>query len=416
MIMRGLAASCVLTLTLTPSPTGAQTPGPASALSDPHWAPFLGCWRAEGDRSGTGARLCVTPSGEGVTVTTVIANQQVSQETRVATGLERPVREQACDGTETAHWAPRSVRLYRSATVRCDAGPVRQLDSVSFLLDDDTWVDVEAVTEGAAVNVRASRLVRATNQRLPDGTSAAPAIAAPAVAAVRWTVEDVIELAHELPTDAVQAAISEGPANFRLNARTLTAMADAGVGERVIDLMVGLTYPSRFVVQRAAAAPVTAFGSGAFGWDPFFAPLVGPAALYQCYAPYGWASSAYWSNCAGYNRSMFVAYPGYYAGYWDPYGPAWVLTQAGGGGGTPVPQAEGRVVNGRGYTQVRPVEALPLAGGGSSSGGTSSGASSGSSGSGSNSNGVSSGGYSGGGSAGGGDRVAVPRPPPGGGR
>ncbi|MGE3473976.1 MAG: hypothetical protein AB7O28_26785 [Vicinamibacterales bacterium] len=348
-------------------------------------------------------------------ITTVIANQQVSQETRVATGVERPVRVNACDGTETAHWAPRSVRLYRAARVRCDGGPVRALDSVSFLLDDDTWVDVEAVTEGSAINVRANRLVRATNQRLPDGTSAAPASAAPAVTAARWTVDDVIELAHELPTDAVQAAISEGPVNFRLNARALAAMADAGVGERVIDLMVGLTYPSRFVVQRAAAAPLPGFGSGAFGWDPFFAPLVGPAALYQCYAPYGWASSAYWSDCAGYNRAMFTGYPGYYAGYWDPYGPAWVLTQPGGGGGTPLPQAAGRVVNGRGYTQVRPVEALPLAGGGGSSGATSSGTSSGSSGS--NSSGVSSGGYSGGGtSSGGGDRVAVPRPPPGGGR
>lgn len=416
MIMRGLAATCVLALALTPALAGAQTPGPPPArLADAHWAPFLGCWRAEGDRSGTGARLCVTPSDEGVRITTVIANQQVSQETRVATGRARPVRVNACDGTETAHWAPRSVRLYRTAQVRCDGGPLRELDSVSFLLDDDTWVDVEAVTEGAVVNVRANRLVRARNQGLPDGTSAAPSIAAPAVAPSRWTVEDVIELAHELPTDAVQAAISEGPVNFRLNARALTAMADAGVGERVIDLMVGLTYPERFVVQRAAAAPAPAFGSGAFGWDPFFAPLVGPAALYQCYSPYGWASSSYWSDCASYNRAMFVGYPGYYAGYWDPYGPAWVLTQGGGSTSPPAPQAEGRVVNGRGYTQVRPVEALPVAGGGASSGVTSSGSSSGSSGS--NPSGVSSGGYSGGGgSTGGGERVAVPRPPPGGAR
>ena len=82
------------------------------------------------------------------------------------------------------------------------------------------------------------------------------------------------------------------------------------------------------------------------------------------------------------------------------------------------PAAEGRVVNGRGYTQVRPRDAEPSPG---RSGNVGNGAAydgGGSSSSGGGTSGVSSQGYSGGSSSGGsssggdsGARTAVPRPP-----
>ncbi|MEQ1890457.1 MAG: L-seryl-tRNA(Sec) selenium transferase, partial [Alphaproteobacteria bacterium] len=65
-----------------------------------------------------------------------------------------------------------------------------------------------------------------------------------------------------LPADGVQAAISEAPTPYRLNARALIAMADAGVGDRVIDLMVGVTYPAKFEVRRATSG---GFGGGGGG-------------------------------------------------------------------------------------------------------------------------------------------------------
>jgi hypothetical protein len=89
------------------------------------------------------------------------------------------------------------------------------------------------------------------------------------------------------------------------------------------------------------------------------------------------------------------------------------------------PDANGRVINGEGYTRVRPRDADPIrvnAGGGtidrSGSGSGDSASGSGSGGS-NNGGGVSTGGYSGGGSggassgggSGGGGRTAVPRPP-----
>ena len=64
-----------------------------------------------------------------------------------------------------------------------------------------------------------------------------------------WTIDDVLELSAALPPDGVQAAIGEGRTAFALNKRSLVALADAKVAERVIDLMVGLTYPSHFVIK-----------------------------------------------------------------------------------------------------------------------------------------------------------------------
>lgn len=424
--MTRMTSIAFLLSALLAAPAAAQPSASASsppALQDAPWAAFLGCWRGDNDPAGTGARVCVTPDADGVTITTVIANQVVRTERRVADGQKRPVTDSGCTGTESARWSTRGLRLYRTATVACDGEPARELSTVSFLLDGPTWVDVETVQQtgpSGDVNVRSSRLIRATNQKLPDGTTARRAELSRVTEAdtiTRWTVDDVIELSAALPPDGVQAAISEAPTPFRLNAKALTAMADAGVGDRVIDLMVGLTYPSRFVVQRSVSAGSgMGMPMGSFMYDPFFAPLIGPAAMFNCYTPYAWASRGYWSGCSAYDSSIWMRSPYFYSGYLDPWNSGWIVTQSGGGatGGTE-PQAEGRLVNGRGYTQVRPVDPTGFTGGGS--GGSYSGSSGAGDSSASGGGSVSSSGYSGGGGSGGGggggggDRMAVPRGP-----
>jgi uncharacterized membrane protein YgcG len=162
-------------------------------------------------------------------------------------------------------------------------------------------------------------------------------------------------------------------------------------------------------------------------YDPlFFSPII-PATCFSAYN-YGYYTT-YGDRCGWYNSAfgMGYAYPfynygryggyGYYDGYypWVSVGPT-----VGPTGSVPSgPQPEGRVINGRGYTQIRPREAEPTINAGrgytSGSGGTSSGSSSGG-----GSSGVSSGGYSSGSSGssggsssggGGGGRTAVSRPP-----
>ncbi len=398
----------------SPSPSGVPATAGQGGV-DGRWASWLGCWRAEGDTAGRGTRVCVMPVDGGVTLHTIAGGQRVSQETRVADGVSRPVQEADCRGTEQVRWSADGRRAFRTATASCDAEGPRSLASVTFLVPGPVWVEVQTVTHQGATNVRVSRYVRALNQRLPDGSTATAARAAAPPVGRGWTTDDVTELSAVLPPDGVQAAIGEGPVAFRLNATSLAHLADAGVSEGVIDLMVAMTYPEKFVVDRAADRGWSGGGldTPSLG-DPFFSPIVGAAALYDCYSPYGWATASYWAGCSGYDPYLYRNRPGfnngYYNGYYGVFGSPWVATQVpSAGSGSPTPQGDGRVVNGRGYTQVRPVEASSIQSGqydGSASGTTSV------SGSGSPSGGATSSGYSGGGAgSGGGERTAVPRPP-----
>lgn len=390
--------------------TGPLVSSAAAQAADAHWMPWLGCWKSADDVAGTGARVCVAPADGGVTLTTVLGGQRVSQHARIADGRPHPVEADGCTGTETARWAADGRRMYRTATVACGGADARTLQTAAFLVQGPVWVDVETVTQDGSAHVRVSRLVPAPAVVLADGTTFTSASRATAADRLtRWAVDDVIDLSTALPPDGVQAAIAEAPAPFALNARALTALADAGVGDRVIDLMVGLTYPAHFTITRAVAG--SAGGPGGFGMplaDPFFAPILGPAALFNCFGGFSWAMPAYWSSCAAFDPYYASRYPGYYSGYWGAYGPGWVQINAGdvGGGGSP-PAVEARLVNHRGYTQVQPVDTSFTAGG---TNGSFSGASAGN---GSSSGGsVSGSGYSGGGAvSGGGDRMAVPRGP-----
>lgn len=389
--------------TAAPSAASATTAG-----ADARWTPWLGCWRAVDDPASTGARVCVTAANGGVTLRTIVAGQSVSEESRNADGTPRPVRESGCTGTETTRWSADGLRAYRTAQASCGAEAPRTLAGVVFFVASQVWVDVQTVAHDGTTDVRVTRYTRASNQRLADGTLV-PQPAAGRVSPLvsrGWTTDQVLEASRWLPADGVQAAIGEGFTAFRLNARSLAQLADGGVAEGVIDLMVALTYPEKFVVERSADRGGAMGSMVDIGWaDPFFSQIVGPAALYNCYSPYGWASASYWSGCSGYDSYRYQSYPGYYNGYYGLSNGGWITTQGAPSGGAP--QSEGRLVNGRGYTQIRPVDTSIVGMSSGRSDGTSTTSSTSSSG-GTSSGGATSSGYSGGG---GGDRTAVPRPP-----
>jgi hypothetical protein len=297
---------------------------------------------------------------------------------------------------------------------------------VSFLTRGPTLVSVQFVAGGPAKSVRVQRYRRALNQTLADGTlapQASPRIAStsPAVTDAAWTVDDVIEASGKLPADAVQAALTEMKSAFVLNRANLLAMNRAGVSEGVIDLMVALTYPKKFTVQRAGGGDVAGVGTTLAGawYDPFNAMVMSDSYLQaDCYSPFGYGYGSYRDPCrpyySGYGYSGSGYLPGgYYPGYADYGGGGWVFVGA--GPTTPAqPSPEGRAVNGHGYTQVRPRETGTVGSGTGGSGTNSMGTASsdGNRGSSSDTSGVSSGGYSGGGSSGGdGARTAVPRQP-----
>jgi hypothetical protein len=386
---------------------------------DTRWEPWLGCWTLANEnlrgpeQDGTlqpsarpatvreGApRVCVSNSGNGARFETTVGTQSVIDQTIVGNGAPRPVTDADCTGTERAEWSKSGLRLYSSAEITCqgDAG-LRRVSGMSLIAPNGDWLDIQTVAIGPRESIRVKRYYRA------DST---PRASRPTVASSRLTLDEVKDASSKVSSAVLEAALVETNAGFNLSSKTVTDLVSAGVTERVIDLLVALSYPDKFVVQRVGqggGAPVPT----TYVRDPFF---TGSPSYYDSYyySPY----------------------------YYQPFGYRYLVLDGGafigdgGGGGalpTPPPASVGRVINGQGYTRIAPRESVPntnspnartasTSGSTSSDGGSSS---SSSSSSGSSSSGSSSSGSSGGGatvspsgaSSGGGSsdsgRTAVPR-------
>ena len=171
----------------------------------------------------------------------------------------------------------------------------------------------------------------------------------------------------------------------------------------VIDLMVALTFPKRFVVERAGGGSAPIGVSTGMGWyDPFMSPMMARRVRQLLHATGYYGYRSYYNMCGSY-------YSPY--GCVLPYSIGLQLHQRRRLGGSAVDPAAtaarstsgtGRVVNGRGYTQIRERSPEPSASRSSNGGNGTAAGWSGNSGGGASSSGYSSG--SSGSSSGGGWR------------
>jgi hypothetical protein len=380
-------------------------PVDAQSQAGPGWPAMLGCWQLIEERSrneSVASRTCLAPASiaDAAVATTSLSDGTSRERTIVADGQPHPVDIGACRGTERAEWSADRRRLFRRAQLSCEGSPaVRDVSGVAFLVNGSTLLEIES--SGPSVEVR--RFFREG-----DRPAAVEAAAGP------FTIADVREASSRVAPLVIEAAIVESHARFSLDGSTLLALDTAGVDDHVIDLMVAVSYPRSFVVDRPGVPPGRVSGGGGGGggffgpgldiyssaeyglspWDPFF---------------YGWT---------------YFGYQPYFFGRGRYQGGGWSIAPgidggSGGGGGSPE-DGPGVAVNQQGYTRVRTTAEvavtrgegravvsgdMPAARAGSSDGDSGGGASSGSSGS---SGASAGGGYSSGGGGDGG-RTAVPR-------
>lgn len=411
------AFTVAIGLLLAPASGLAQTPE-----VDPRWAPFLGCWQLQRESSGTAAAnleavasrragaaetredvmICVTPSPEpnAVAQQTVLNGESVLDEVIAADGTARTGEHASCTSTRHAEWSTSGRQLFTRGTVSCEGQPERTISGVSFVMPGPTWVDVQMVEVkgNRSVRVRRYGLTREQSRLARAAVAGSPALVE------RWTIEEVKEAASRTTPEVLQAALIEVGAKLPLSAKRLVELDQAGVPDSVIDVMVALSFPEKFIIERGSAG----YGGGGYGGgyggfggtlDPWL--MSSDLAWLSLYSPFGYQ----------------------YYGYYDPrYGPGWGnwvgVTPPIGGGSVPPEDPNGRVVDGRGYTRIRQREPEPRVSdgyvdrSGGSGRGTSSGGDASSGGSGATSGGYTSGGASSGsGSGGGSGRTAVPRPP-----
>ena len=369
-----------------------------AARVDDRWQAWLGCWQLleETVRDAddpyaapeftpvAGAAVCVTPGArpEMVTLSTEVDAQALLTDTIVADGAQHPVDEPGCTGWRRVQWSASGLRLFARAESACADGVRRVVSGLTTIAPGPMWVDVQVEERGGRESIQIRKYRRLPDRHRALRTLSIDELARAASAAMRqavpFTLAEIPEAAAALQPSAVEAALVETGAGFPMTAQRILELSDAGVPGRVIDLMVALSFPRHFVIERRAGPqPASgrgrlAGGIGGSGWyDAYGFPYY--------YAPFGYGWNSY--------DSFYYGAPVSYSGPVDQ----------------PQPSGRGRVIDGLGYTRVRTRDPIGFgtAGGGGISGGGDGGSSSG--------GGVTSQGYSGGGGDTG--RTAVSRPP-----
>ena len=335
------------------APVGASFGQPVVPADSP-WLPWLGCWQLveetvpragqPGGMSRFADRVvvCLTPSAAAsgrVEVTTIADGELVLVETLLADGAQHPVEETACTGWRRSTWSGDRARLFARAELACDEQETRRVSGVGLMTNSTTWLDIQLVNSGRRGEVTVRRYRRASESTTVDaGATPLPAdvldralAAARLVSTAELSVNDVIEAGAAVDSAVVEAMLVETRASFALDRSALIRLDDSGVPAEVIDLMVALSFPDEFVVERPPARTAASFGGGGGGFvDPF--------------RPYGF------DRWYPYYASPF----GYYYG-WSPYNSLYYLGPA--ASFVIVPDAEDggsadRAYSGRGYSQI----------------------------------------------------------------
>lgn len=350
--------------------------------TDARWLPWLGCWEPAGSPVDD-TMVCYRPLEDeaAVEMLTVSGGEISGHETLWATGELRDVSHEGCTGTERLRFSSDASRVYTRGDYACEGGTRRAVTGIMSLVAPTQWLDVKSVTvDGEPVawvqfyQVASTERTRAAG--LEDiGAERAMAInSARMAASIRIGLSDVEEAAGEVDAKAVEAWVAERGQRFALEADDLVRMADAGIPESVIDVVVAVSFPNTFVVDddtqverlaregdpdRVARHPFP-YGRyyDPYYLDPFYARGFGYG---YGFSPYGYLGYGYY----GYSPRVLVV------GRRDSSGGARVIKGRGysrsgaTSAGTQRAYPSGRSVRGSGSGSVSPR--------GSASGGTSKG-------------------------------------------
>jgi hypothetical protein len=421
-----ISMACVATAIVL---TAASTAFAQTGQPDTRWRPWLGCWSTVSPN--TTKPVCVVPApGTSAVDIVVVADGKVASREHVeVSGEHRRSERDGCTGWESAQWSADSRRVYLQSEFECPSGQKRTSSGLIAMSPQGEWLDLVGVTLGANTGVRVLRhRTMGPTSIVPDEITTALEGTAPAFrdAAVRNSVAgpigtaEIAEASRQLKSQVVEAWLSESGQEFTVDAKRLIALAEANVPDRIIDVMVALSYPTAFAVRPSTTTPglltsdepreggrigdlgiadadafnCSPFSFSLYGWDtcsPFAYGVMGLPLGYR-YSPYGFMYSRYGGG-VDYLGFGGLGYGGYGGGWYLATQPPVIILNP--GEATP----HGQVVNGRGYVEgSNGATAVPISSGSSSSGSSSSGGS-----------GATSSPSSAGGGDSGGGRTAVPR-------
>lgn len=271
----------------------AGLPGAVSAQdANDRWLAWMGCWQPTQQSTAEGApeaMLCFQPTNasDAVEMLSIEDGEIAERGTVVANGSRTDATLEGCTGSETGQFASRPGRVYLSAEYVCDGGIERSTSGMLAMVSAEQFIDVKVVT------VDGEKLTWITRYRLAT-QDAADAVGLGSIASdqsmavrsarvagtARPGVEDVIEASQYVDDDGVQAWLAERNIPLMVDSDRLIQLAEAGVSEDVIDMVVAVSFPERFAVDREAERYAGGYGRGLGGfggglgyYDPFYGSL-----------------------------------------------------------------------------------------------------------------------------------------------
>jgi hypothetical protein len=335
----------------------AITAGSAAAQSaDARWLPWLGCWEAEGTGAPADLMVCVGQTESGVEIATMADGVTASTRMLVADGQSHPLDVDGCTGWQTARFSDDGRRVFLRSELDCEDGVRRTASGIMAVTSPSVWLDAQSVGMNGENVARVLRYRPAASEAARTSGYAVPldrmarTIDARLAASADLSLDDVVEASGHVDEDALQAFLAERGQPFDLDAAAVVHLADTGLSGDVIDMMVAVSYPERFAVDREGAAPDMVEPEPAergyadrydpFGWGGFY----GWNRYGSCY---GWSSwSSYNCNGYGYRSGYGYGYGGY--GYWGYSGRPVIVVI---GNDNDDDSRSARAVSGRGYTR-----------------------------------------------------------------
>ena len=352
---------CVAVLGLLAIASSALTAQQASV--GPKWQGWIGCWTdAPAGESAfvpapaNGPIVCITPSssGDAAVFTTLDSGKVVSTLHIDASGSERPVDVKGCTGTQRATWSADERRIYLRSASTCE-GVQSTTSAILAIAASGEWLDIHNVKSYGSDNVRVARYRDAgIPATLPAQIASAlrdrstPGEAARMAAGGDVGPTAVIEASRAVDSSVVAAWLMERGQRFRVDAKTLVQLAEAGVPGAVTDVLVAASNPGVFQFARLPE-------QGQRG-DVIYTESAEQrrrvSAMGVPYDPWSWGYLGYgYPTGYGYGSLGYGRYGTY--GYGNPYGyyggyvpPIIVVTSA-------EAQSRGQMVKGRGYTQTQ---------------------------------------------------------------
>lgn len=314
---------------------------------DSRWSPWIGTWRLDSSTVNAakgpadGRYILDIEPGEDRNSVVMKGSQDKAvlfdRKNVTVDGARRPLEDEGCEGWYKYSWSDTGKRLLFDSELTCPGNPPRIISGISLFADPYEWLDIQLLKSGEDRMITIRRYLETGDNRNISGERSAHRFARVA-AGTNFSIDEIIELTDKVEPEVMEAALVEMHKPFEIDSGVLKRLADANVPSQVVDLMVALTFPDKFTVERRDA-------------EPLKRPEYRESRADIVYA-YAWSPFGMWAYCDPFFPAYWSA--GWLYGYWGWGWPGYpiYIGRPGPGGGYRI--SGGRLVAGKGYARVQP--------------------------------------------------------------